>query len=55
MSSSKMMPEVDRPRAVDTDSTQPPETFLRHVLEAHFDRLYDLPEKIQDIMGLQAL
>ena len=55
MSSSKMVPEADRPRAVDTDSTQPPETFLRHVLEAHFDKLYDLPENIQDVMGLQAL
>ena len=55
MSSSKIMPEVDRPRAVDTDSTQPPETFLRHVLEAHFDKLYDLPENIQDVMGLLVL
>ena len=55
MSSSNMVPEADRPRAVDTDSTQPPKTFLRHVLEAHFDRLYDLPENIQDVMGLQAL
>ena len=55
MSSSNMVPEADRPRAVDTDSTQPPETFLRHVLEAHFDKLYDLPENIQDVMGLQAL
>ena len=36
MSSSSMVPKADRPRAVDTDSTQPPETFLRHVLEAHF-------------------
>ena len=55
MSSSKMVPEADRPRAVDMDSTQPPETFLRHVLESHFDKLYDLPENIQDVMGLQAL
>ena len=55
MSSSNMVPEADRPRAVDTDSTQPPETFLRHVLEAHFDKLYDLLENIQDVMGLQAL
>ena len=45
MSSSNMVPEADRPRAVDTDSTQPPETFLRHVFEAHFDKLYDLPGK----------
>ena len=28
MSSSISMTEADRPRAVDTDSTQPPETFL---------------------------
>ena len=55
MSSSNIVPEADRPRAVDTDLTQPPETFLRHVLEAHFDKLYDLPENIQDVMGLQAL
>ena len=55
MSSSKMVSEADRPRAVDTDSTQPPKTFLRHVLESHFDKLYDLPENIQDVMGLQAL
>ena len=37
MSSSKIMPEADRPRAVDTDSTQPPESFLRHVLKSHSD------------------
>ena len=55
MSSSNMVPEADRPRPVDTDSTQPPEMFLRHVLEAHFDKLYDLQENIQDVMGLQAL
>ena len=55
MSSSKIMPEADRPRAVDTDSTQPPETVLRHVLKSHFDRLYDLPEDISDVMGLQVL
>ena len=55
MSSSKIMPEVDRPRVVDTDLTQSPETFLRHVLKSHSDRLYDLPEDISDVMGLQAL
>ena len=55
MSSSKITSEADRPSAVDTDSTQPPGTFLRHVLESHSDRLYDLPENIQDVMGLQAL
>ena len=55
MSSSKIMPEADRPSAVDTDSTQPPGTFLRHVLKSHSDRLYDLPEEIPDVVGLQAL
>ena len=55
MSSSSKVPKADRPRAVDTDSTQPQETFLRHVLEAHFDKLHDLPGNIQDVMGLQAL
>ena len=55
MSSSKIMSEADRPSAVDTDSTQPPGTFLRNVLESHSDRLYNLPENIQDVMGLQAL
>ena len=42
MSSSISMTEADRPRAVDT------ETFLRHVLKSHSDRLYDLPEDISD-------
>ena len=38
MSSSNIMPEADRPSAVDTDSTQSPGTFLRHVLKSHSDR-----------------
>ena len=28
---------------------------IRHVSDTHLDRLYDLPENIQDVMGLQAL
>ena len=55
MSSSKIRPEADSPSAVDTDSAQMPGTFLRNVLKSHSDRLYDLPENIQDVMGLQAL
>ena len=55
MSSSNIIPEADRSSAVDTDSTQPPGSFLRHVLKSHSDRLYDLPEDITDVMGLQAL
>ena len=37
------------------DRGQPPETFLKHVSDSHLDKLYDLPENIQDVMGLQAL
>ena len=55
MSASKNPPEADRPRAVDTDSTHLPGTFLGHVLNSHSDRLYDLMEDIPDVMGLQAL
>ena len=53
MSSSKIRPEADSPSVVDTDP--PPEDFLRNVLKSHSDRRYDLPENIQDVMGLQAL
>ena len=31
------------------------ESFLKHVSDSHLDKLYDLPEDIQDVMGLQAL
>ena len=48
MSSSKIRPEADNPSVVDTDSGQTPGTFLRNVLKSHSDRLYDLPENIQD-------
>ena len=30
-------------------------SFLKSVSETHLDKLYDLPESIQDVMGLQAL
>ena len=30
-------------------------SFLKSVSESHLDKLYDLPESIQDVMGLQAL
>ena len=55
MSSSKLMPVVTRPRTTDEVPSQPPETFLRNVSDSHLDKLYDLPEDIQDVMGLQAL
>ena len=55
MSSSKMIPEATRLRTAETVPSQPPETFLKHVSESHFDKLYDLTENIQDVMGSQAL
>ena len=55
MSSSKLMPVVTRPRTTEEVPSQPPETFLKHVSDSHLDKLYDLPENIQDVMGLQAL
>ena len=30
-------------------------SFLKSVSESNLDKLYDLPESIQDVMGLQAL
>ena len=50
MSSSKLMSAVTA-----EVQSQPPETFLRNVSDSHLDKLYDLPEDIQDVMGLQAL
>ena len=55
ISSSKLMPVVTRPRTTEGVQSQPPETFLRNVSDSHLDKLYDLPEDIQDVMGLQAL
>ena len=55
MSSSKLMPVVTRPRTTEEVPSQPPETFLKNVSDSHLDKLYDLPENIQDIMDLQAL
>ena len=50
---SKIKPEADNLSVVDTDSGQTPGTFLRNVLS--YTLMYDLPENIQDVMGLQAL
>ena len=55
MSSSKLMPVVTRPRTTEKVPSQPPETFLKNVSDSHFDKQYDLPEDIQDVMCLQAL
>ena len=55
MSSSKMMPVVTRPRTIEEVPSHLSESFLRHLSDSHLDKLYDLPEDIQDVMGLQAL
>ena len=55
MSSSKLISAVTRLRTTEEVQSQPPETFLNNVSDSHLDKLYDLPEGIQDVMGLQAL
>ena len=54
MSSSKLMPVVTRPRTIEEVPSHLSESFLKHVLDSHLDKLYDLPD-IQDVLGLQAL
>ena len=55
MSSSNLMPVVTRPQTIDEVPSHLSESFLRHGSDSHLDKLYDLPEDIQDVMGLQAL
>ena len=55
MSSNKFMPVVTRPRTIEEVPSHSSENFLKHVSDSHLDKLYDLPENIQDVMGLQAL
>ena len=55
MSSSELMSGVTRLRTIEEVPSQPSETFLQYVSDSHLDKLYDLPENIQDVMGLQAL
>ena len=56
MSSNRLMPMVTRQRTIEEVPSHTSESFLKHVLDTHVsDRLYDLPENIQDVMGLQAL
>ena len=46
MSSSKVMPEVTRPRTIEEVLSHPSESFLKRVSDSHLDKLYDLPEDI---------
>ena len=55
MSSNRFTPVVTKPRTIEEVPSQSSESFLKRVSETHLDKLYDLPESIQDVMGLQAL
>ena len=55
MSSDNFMPGVTRLRPIEEVPSHPSESFLKRVSDSHLDKLYDLPENIQDVMGLQAL
>ena len=55
MSSNRLMPVETRPRTIEEIPSRSSGNFLKYVSDAHQDKLYDLPENIQDVMGLQAL
>ena len=55
MSAATFRPMVTRPQTIEEVPSHPSESFLKHVSDTHRDKLYDLPENIQDVMGLQAL
>ena len=55
MSSNRLMPLVTRQRTIEEVPSHTSVSFLKQVSDIHLDRLYDLPENIQDVMGLQAL
>ena len=46
---------MTRLRTIEEVPSNSSESFLKCVSESHLDKLYDLPESIQDVMGLQAL
>ena len=46
---------VTRPRTIEEVPSHSSISFLKRVSDSHLDKLYDLPESIQDVMGLQAL
>ena len=53
MSSNRLMPLETRLRTIEEVPSQTSVSFLKQVSDTHLDRLYDLPESIQDVMGLQ--
>ena len=55
MSSNRLTPVTSRPRTIEGVPSTSSASFLKCVSESNLDKLYDLPESIQDVMGLQAL
>ena len=55
MSSNRFTPVATRPRTIEEVPSNSSASFLKRVSESNLDKLYDLPESIQDVMGLQAL
>ena len=55
MSSNRLTPVATRLRTIEEVPSNSSASFLKRVLESNLDKLYDLPESIQDVMGLQAL
>ena len=55
MSAATFRPMVTRPQTIEEVPSHPSESFLKHVSDTHRDKLYDLPENIQVVVGLQAL
>ena len=54
MSSNRFTPVVTRLRTIEEVPSHSSESFLRRVSDSHLDKLNDIPESIQDVMGLQA-
>ena len=50
MSSDNLMPGV-----IEEVPSHPSESFLKRVSDSHLNKLYDLPENIQDVLGVHAL
>ena len=55
MSSNRLTPVATRLRTIEEVPSNSSASFLKRVSESNLDKLYDLPESIQDVMGLQAL
>ena len=55
MSSNRLTPVTSRLRTIEEVPSTSSASFLKCVSESNLDKLHHLPERIQDVMGLQAL